>query len=322
MAVGWPTPGGNTMYLHTGYDWSWSFQLKDANGNPCNFPSGNLYIDFPDASGISSGVSAPSSGSRWKLNVYGSIATGTVPKSIINSVPNGTSWYMVWVPDPQIRFDAVGDTYGGNSTVTWNHNITGNAVVAFANVNINGNTSATVTATCGGTAMTALGQVNNFYSASPSGTNLTLYAFGLLNPPTGTQAIALTVSPSHIVSANSLSYYDVGSFGTVSMISGPGLMRHNMFSTGPRTIVQAFSTYNGANSGYTQTQRSLIPVNSYSPLIMGDANAALANNQPALQFSVSNSAGSNWASIAVPLNPKSTATGGGYSLRSGTVSRS
>lgn len=319
--VGWPTPGGATLHLTAGHDFTWGYQLTDSAGNPTNFPAGNLFIEFPTVNSASFGIVGPASGSMWKFTVYGSVATITVPASIVNAIPNNAPWHLVWVPDPQIVFDSSGDTYAGTGTPTWTHNVAGDGLVVFANVLVNSSSPGTVTATCSGVAMTNLATVTNYYAAG--GIWVSHFAFGLLNPPTGSTTVAMSISAPYFAVGSSLSYKNVASFEPAVTANKSGMMAMSVVSPGNRMVAQSFSGYTGALSNYTQRQRVYIPFSGagYVALLLGDAPIGPIDHQPALTFSAINAGGGPWGGIAVPLVPKTVSSAAGYSTNSGLVSK-
>jgi hypothetical protein len=265
----------------------------------------------------------------WKWTIYGSVATIKVPASVVNLVANGAPFYLVWTPADLVRHDSTGTGYGnysgvGNATPpSWSHTITGNAVVVFANVLVNSATPATVTATCGGVAMTSLATITNYYAFSPIW--VSMYAFGLLNPPTGTSTISMSVSASHFATGNSVSYSGVDSFGPAVTTNNAGTTKMQVLSRQNRLVTQAFSLYNQfAIDNYNQNLRSVIPFSNIGNvgIVVGDAPSQAIDYQPGLEFSVNNSNGSPWAGIAVPLVPQATSIAAGYSINSGLVAKS
>lgn len=325
--IGWPTPGDSTLNLTSGFDFTWSYRLNNSSGSPVNFPAGRLFLQFPTVDGASFGVPGPTSGSMWKWTIYGSVATITVPAAVVDLIPDGVPWHLVWVPADEARFDSAGSGSAGGSAPSWTHSIAGDAVVVFANLWTTTATPDPVTATCGGVEMDALATVANYYSA---GAYVSLYAFGLLNPPQGSTTISLDVDsvPSHFVAANSLSYFNVDSFEpSITQSNIAGQMKLKVHSTSNRMVSQSFSAYTYALSNYNQTQRFYFPFTSqgYPTLIMGDAPIQNVAHQPELVFTANQSTtypyAQPWAGIAVPMVPKAIATAAGYSTNSGVVSK-
>lgn len=120
-----------------------------------------------------------------------------------------------------VTLDSVGPSSSGHTQTSgfasgsWSHTISGSATALLAAIAIDGvaPTYPTVAVTAGAASMTQL-------SGSPVGNNsqAALYAFGLLNPPTGSVTISFTVTGT-LTSADaliggSLSFLGAGAFGT------------------------------------------------------------------------------------------------------------
>lgn len=199
-------------------------------------------------------------------------------------------------------FDAVGAGAAAGAT-TWTFNITiGSAAKAcVVGFGFDGATSTpTATAKVGSTSMTQLDSILSFWSASGSDIG-SMFVFGLLNPPTGTQTVTVTTSASSHTSVNAISYDNVSSFGTTSKTTGTGsTASHSVLSAPGRRIVQMFSIgFSLDLSAYNQTSRYSVAhtANSQS-LIIGDAPSVGLTT-----FSASISSSTTWGSIAVPLIP-------------------
>jgi len=199
---------------------------------------------------------------------------------------------------PPVTYDATGGGQGATATTfSWNHTITGNCVLAAINLEVYGSTPPTTTAKVGSIPMTQLGFITNYavgtycYSAA---------LFGLLNPPTGVQTVSITSSISTYSAANSVSFNDVRSFGSVVTSSGnggiasvsaavaPGARIFNaMFNAGWPTV----NTF----TGYNQTSRYNTTYN-YNGLLLGDAPGGPQGFSAGLTMS------GYWAAMAVPLD--------------------
>ena len=162
----------------------------------------------------------------------------------------------------------------------------------------------TVTATCGGVSMTLLQAFGNSFtvSALPAGQ----WVFGLLNPPTGSQTVSVTVTGGGTTEDgywNSCSYRNVGGFGTAvthtatstSMSVGPVTSSSNqlifaLFSPGATSTstISAFSGASRVNAAWSSA------VNFAT--LLGDQSGAASPTLTATD-SVSNPYGA----IAVPM---------------------
>ena len=202
-----------------------------------------------------------------------------------------------------VAYDATGA--GANASaasLSWSHTISGNAVVAWFSAAVDSST-ASATAQVGTTAMTQLASLINI--ANASGVYLHMFAFGLLNPPTGSQTITASTSSgtTRYLAANSVSYFRVSSFGTPATTTGTGTTAsQSVTSTPGRTVAQAFTDIAaapGSFSAYSPTQRSNIAAVSGTnkALVIGDGPGAATVNFSATQPS------SAYGGIAVPLIP-------------------
>lgn len=195
---------------------------------------------------------------------------------------------MVW--PPQVTFDSIGGGSTGKKssggTWSWTHTVASDAtaVVLWVGVTFT-STSQSRAATFGGVSMTQftfdLFLTNNPF---PFFTTYRYYIMGyvLMNPPTGTQTVNLTLTGGNVwVAANSVSYKNAVRYvtPTTSNISGASVssITTNVASTIHSDMVsQAFSTSLAAGTGfssYSQTQRQLISAvnDTNQPLIFGDA---------------------------------------------------
>lgn len=104
------------------------------------------------------------------------------------------------------------------STASWSHTIGGNGLVVSVGAQSNVSTAA-VTAKVGTTNMTKLGASPQFNNG---GYLVWSVIFGLLSPPTGTQTISLAISGggTTVLAGNSVSYNNLGSFGTCTSSTG------------------------------------------------------------------------------------------------------
>lgn len=194
-----------------------------------------------------------------------------------------------------VLFDAVGaGAASGSSSFSWSHAISADARAIVVGVNSQGGNALTVKV--GSTPMTQLGGYFNFTG--------TIYEslWGLLNPPTGSQTIAVT-GAGNANAGNSVSYFNASGFGTVSTNSGSGTSAsQSAASTLGERVFQMFA-YSGAAgttfTGYNQTSRWIQPgVSSVTyPAMIGDAAGAATVNFNATISS------SSWGAMAVPLRP-------------------
>lgn len=209
--------------------------------------------------------------------------------------PNNALMHQMLIPLP-VAYDATGGGSGvvGTST-SWTHNIAANAVTLSGYLQAT-NTTAVPTANVGGTSMTLLG-VSPKYGPT-AGYYFWSFIFGLLNPPTGNQTITISASTAAAVGANSVSYKNVGSFGTFTSTQGTSSAPVLSVPSAPgQMVVETFATWSTNPSGYTQTSRYTQNVNSPARgLLVGDAPGAST-----VSFSASSC--DEWTAAAVPLLP-------------------
>lgn len=166
-----------------------------------------------------------------------------------------------------VAFDAVGPSSAGatttTSTLSWSHTVgsgTGRAIVAVVAVSSNNNyaTGYTVTATCGGTAMTVIGGKTAHDDAAGGGF---VQMFGLLNPGTGSQTISIAftglTSVTHIV-GGSVSFTGAGAFGTPATAQGTSASSPSVAlftSSASNMVVDGLARGSGGTLTSSQTKR-------------------------------------------------------------------
>ncbi|WP_374023922.1 hypothetical protein [Mycobacterium sp. HNNTM2301] len=198
-----------------------------------------------------------------------------------------------------VTFDAAG---GGNNgaanPLSWSETITGNAVLVLGSVL--SNTLTGITATVGSASMNQL-PGSPFYV----GSNLYLFAFGLVNGPTGTQTIAVDFAGgvSNGSAADSLSYNNLAGFGTpVTNNAASGTAISVSAASAPLNMVAAVMSSAGSTassiSNFNQTIRythATVSGGSRATVI-GDAPGA-----PTVTFTGTAPGSSAWGAMAVPL---------------------
>jgi hypothetical protein len=161
----------------------------------------------------------------------------------------------------------------------------------------------TTTVTYGGAAMTSLGVV----AADNSNVG---YAqlFGLLNPATGAQTVAVTVSSASWITGGSVSFTGAGGFGTAVTAFGNGTAPTVAVTgtTSGNMVVDVVATGTGVTSS-SQTNRWLKNTNVSSGAGNGAGSTAAAGGSVTMAYVV----GSDyWGIIAVEVQ----ASGGGPSI--------
>lgn len=255
-------------------------------------------------------------GTAFRVEITPSIGVGSVPTAVLNlsatpsvgftGAPIDTGILQLTITPSigltatkGITYDATGSalTTGTGTAFTWNHTIGGNAIIAAALIDMHTITAPTVTAKVGTTAMTQLAYAQN-YGNSGSGFYASLVVFGLLNPPTGAQTITLTTSAStNVLIANSLSYGNVGSFGTAITNTGMGTTASVSASIAAKHgAVAVFGTWAETLSGFTGLTDTYNVTYNTLGFAMGDASAAESS------MSANLAASNYWGAILVPLN--------------------
>jgi hypothetical protein len=204
-------------------------------------------------------------------------------------------------------FDAVGGASNvgitGSTTLTEDIGESATSLLVFASTQ-GASSLPSIAAKVGTTAMTELEAIQ-YIEGSPNFT--ALYAFGLLDPPTGEQTITLTLAgDTGDIDANCISHSGVSGFGTAVVASGTGTAMSHTVTSGAanETIAQAFagpvgSATTAVISGYNRTTHFNGPGGAAgNPLLIGDAPGA-----GSVAFTATSATGGDefWASIAVAL---------------------
>ncbi|WP_155770879.1 MULTISPECIES: hypothetical protein [Mycobacterium] len=191
-------------------------------------------------------------------------------------------------------------------STNWSHTISGNCVLLAANIEVQ--FGITVTAQVGSTPMTQLGTLSSYANISGAPSYfVSLYIFGLIGAPTGSQTISLTATPgpgnsissAYLLTTNSVSYSRAAGLGTVVTNTGTSSTATLSVPVSGRGMAfQAFGNNNTTSgfSSYNQTTRyNNAGSSTYRPLLIGDAPAA----SPSVNFSATQSG--TWGAIGVPI---------------------
>lgn len=207
-----------------------------------------------------------------------------------------------------IAFDAVGS--GGQAAngfttslaTTWTHTAKG-AVVAGFGTRIAGQNNVTYTRTVTYGGVTMLPLVTNPLGV---GSDMAIDLFGLLNPPSGSQTVSVTVSGGAntgiTMIGTSVSYTGVGGFG--------GSAVANATSTTPAVTlpsqygewgVYGLAAYNVNQSTFAQNNRFAVLSSDFLvDCLIGDSPGI----NPSIPFSGTQGGSNAWANAAVRLLPK------------------
>lgn len=204
---------------------------------------------------------------------------------------------------PLVPFDSVGAGYSGAQSGSWTHNVgsSAKAVVVFG-IEYSNTGSGNPSVSFGGTGMTLLNSLGGYGSTTlggGAGFYVYVFAWGLLNPSTGTVTGSYSIpgGSGWNMTINSIAYDTVTGFGTTATTDGSGTAASQTVSSASgQAFVQAFAQYTSPSfTGYNQKSRW----NSSSgyALNIGDAPGASS-----VHFAATAPASSpDWASIAVPL---------------------
>ena len=191
-----------------------------------------------------------------------------------------------------VAFSALGTqntVTSGTTSVSHLHTIAsaGNALIVAVHGDWNGNTNPSISASIGGTALTTIRQLNNWWTRSTvsGGFYESFAVFGIINPPTGAQTVTLTISnPGSLgtVLVQSASYTGVASFGTYTNngVVGTALtVTSGSVATGDMCFNSFFSVRHNASaalSGYNRTSRHNVVGNAFGSIgfLLGDAAGA------------------------------------------------
>lgn len=215
---------------------------------------------------------------------------------------------------PPVAFDAVSaysaSSASGSPTLTWTQNVSGSAAIAWVGVINYGAAAPAPTVKIGSTPMNLLGSISwsSQHIFSTNTYQLIWCAYGLLNPPTGSQTftaggISGLYSATGEIFAASTSYFNVGSFGTFQSTTGSTASLSHTVTCGPRqSIAQGFfEAYAGATgpffSAYNQNSRINNTGTGGIWMVVGDAPGSAS-----VPFTTTAADANTWVSIAVPLN--------------------
>lgn len=87
MAVIGPVFEPDKLFLYTGRDFKWAYQLVDKTGVPVDFPPGRLYLEF---------CTCPEK-TEWDFVIEGSVGTVKVEHEVADLIPNRTKFDLVFM---------------------------------------------------------------------------------------------------------------------------------------------------------------------------------------------------------------------------------
>ena len=207
------------------------------------------------------------------------------------------------LPPLPVQWQATGPgSYDHGTSETWTHTVAPGGKAIVVGVCYWGSSSnPAVTATCAGVAMTELGKL--YYGQSGSNYAVVLL-FGVLNPPSGTPTISVSLPGSVYSICNSVSYYNVSGFGNVSKraVTSPSSVYTSLaaYSAPGQMVANVFGGWTQMGSAYNHKSRwyKMYQSNVNLTFRMGDAIGA---DRIAFQDVLGDEV--SWGSIAVPLLP-------------------
>jgi hypothetical protein len=306
--------GGNSNFATGGASSSGSGAAggSGGTGNPGGGGAGGAGGNGNSYTGGSGGTYGAGGGGSGGDNsgAAGNAGGGAAGYTLIEWVPG------VVVPPLQVYFDSLGTGVLGNNTNglsswSYNHAIGSAAQAILIGVSFSANTSSgpAISVTVGGVAATLLAQIP-VYSAYYTAYG-TLQLWGLLNPPTGNQTIAITSSITGFLAANSVAYRKVSTFRAAATNTGGTVTSVSVTETSAATDMtvaifqhMAGSMTQGQGSGWgswTGNGRVNVPFSSYyyPSLLMADQPGAAPNVTSTASIAGGTSAG--MAAIAVDL---------------------
>lgn len=205
-----------------------------------------------------------------------------------------------------VTFDAVGagsavlQSAGAASTFTIT--VAANAYVVLAAC-MNQDTAPTVT--CGGVAMTALGDIRPNNAAGQGRVRL----YGLDVPSAGSKTISLTSSILNYIAMNAVSYLGVGSVSTPATVFGTtGAMSQSGTCTTGQMTVEAFGV--SSQSVATSVTSGAGGTSRYGA--GAAAGAYLAIRDAAATTTFTGTASAIWAGLNVILSPSTVSNTGNF----------
>lgn len=87
MSVIGPVFAPDKMYLTTGRDFKWAYELVDKDNKPVPFPAGKLYFEL---------YTSPTP-LMWQFNITGSKAVLKVEHQVADTVPDRTKFQLVFL---------------------------------------------------------------------------------------------------------------------------------------------------------------------------------------------------------------------------------
>lgn len=213
--------------------------------------------------------------------------------------PNNHLYWQLPRHMPPVAFDAAeAGNAGASNPLSWSETVSGNGLLVLGSVL--SSTLTGITATVGSTSINQLPD-----SPFSVGSNLYLFALGLVGGPTGAQTISVNFigGVSNGSAADSLSYNGVTGFGApVTNSAATGTAMAVSATSSPRQTVAAvmasMTSSTSSISGFNQTTRyTHVTVSGGNrATVIGDAPGA-----PTVTFTGTAPSSAAWGAMAVPI---------------------
>lgn len=295
-----------------------SYNPANTNDSPIGLGPGNKtwagrpYIGGPNTLTTHLGGNFPGGGSAGGDSGYapakGATGAAWITARQGASTISGGGGFSGGGSELSVIYEATGagdqESTTGVNSLSWTHTSVGGpscGVVLIGAVEYSSG-AASLSATYGSsTFVYEMGGIT-YYNAS--GVGLFLFALGIIGPPSGTQTVTLSANGATIdaLAANTISYLNIGSFGTFVGNSGIGtaLSLDGISSASGQIVVAGFADISKALSGFSQTSRWNQTDTSGIPMLIGDANG-----DSSVGFGASAAGSDNWGAIGGVLLPPS-----------------
>ncbi len=201
-----------------------------------------------------------------------------------------------------VAFDAVGPSSSGGGTVgsatatsaSWSHTCTGSNLVLVVGLAIGITGTGSSSVTYNGVSMTSLGAVN-----SNNATAGYCQLFGLVNPASGANTVAITTSPAGSITGGSLSFTGASGVGTAVTAFGSSTAPSVAVTGTTSGNVVADVVSNGSTiASSNQTLRWLLDNNNDTAAGHGAGSTAAAGGSVTMSYSVTSDW---WGMVAVEV---------------------
>ncbi len=92
MSVIGPVFQPDKLFLTTGRDFKWAYQLVDADNVPVDYPAGKLYFEFFTCDDVPV---------VWEFVIDGSVASIKVEHEVADTIPNRSKFQLVFLHEAE-----------------------------------------------------------------------------------------------------------------------------------------------------------------------------------------------------------------------------